>query len=84
MNITVPMSVQNSSQAGERRFQGIPRIVYGTAFKGDQNTSLIEKALWLGFVGIDTASNTKNYQEKLVGDGIRHILNEGIVRRDQI
>ena len=83
------MSFQPSSQnvwdnpAGPR-FLGVPRLVYGTAFKGDQNDSLVEKALRLGFVGIDTASNTKNYQEKLVGDGLRRVIKEGVVRRDQI
>ena len=90
MSLQAPINVakrtgdQDSSQPEGSRFLGIPRFVYGTAFKGDQNASLVEKALRLGFVGIDTASNTKNYREKLVGDGVRLSIKAGVIRRDQL
>lgn len=66
------------------RYDGIPLFVYGTAFKGDQNALLVEKALRQGFVGIDTASSTKAYDEKLTGEGIRKVLFEGTLKREEI
>ena len=75
---------ENILRTEEARFQGIPRFVYGTAFKGDQSTVLVEKALQQGFVGVDTASHTRAYQEKLVGDGIRNLLLERKIKREQI
>lgn len=64
------------STLAKSRFDVIPRFVYGTAFKGDQNGELVEKALIQGFVGIDTASNTRNYVEKLTGEATRKVLSE--------
>ena len=75
---------ENTLRTEEPRFHGIPRFVYGTAFKGDQSTFLVEKALQQGFVGVDTASHSRNYQEKLVGDGIRNLLLERRIKREQI
>ena len=75
---------KESPQTGELRFRGIPRFVYGTAFKGDRSTELVELALRQGFSGIDTASHSRNYQEKLVGDGIRNVLAEKRIQRGQI
>ena len=41
--------------AGPSRFQGIPDIIYGTAFKFENSASLVEAALLAGFRAIDTA-----------------------------
>ncbi|MCJ1383893.1 hypothetical protein MMC17_007007 [Xylographa soralifera] len=73
-----------SSPTGKDRFFGIPRFVYGTAFKGDRSTLLVEQALRIGYVGIDTASVTKNYQEKLVADGVRNVLAEQKLEREDL
>ena len=73
-----------SSPTGQDRFFGIPRFVYGTAFKGDRSTPLVEQAVRKGYVGIDTASVTKNYQEKLVADGVRNVLAEQELKREDL
>jgi diketogulonate reductase-like aldo/keto reductase len=66
------------------RAQAVPRLLYGTAFKGAQTASLVTHALEAGFKGIDTAAHTKAYQEKLVGEAVRSILGKGLVRREDI
>ena len=72
------------SQTGKPRFLGILRFVYGTAFKGDKSSSLIEIALKNGYVGINTASVTQIYQEKLVSDGIRNVLAKHEVKQERL
>lgn len=56
--------------------QGVrmPRIVYGTAWKKEKTAELVEKALALGFRGIDTACQPKHYFESGVGDGVAAFL----------
>lgn len=56
--------------------QGVrmPRIVYGTAWKKEKTAALVEKALTLGFRGIDTACQPKHYFEPGVGEGIAAFL----------
>jgi diketogulonate reductase-like aldo/keto reductase len=56
------------------RFQGIPTVIYGTAFKFDNTAVLVEAALKAGFRGIDTSGSLSAYREKLVGDGLRKVL----------
>lgn len=61
----------------------IPALVYGTAWKKDRTADLVYRALSAGFRAIDTAAQPRHYQEKLVGDGVRKAVREGIVgRRD--
>lgn len=66
------------------RFQGIPDVVYGTAFKFEKSASLVESALRAGFRGIDTAGSASAYREKLVGDGIRRALQDGVLQRQDL
>ncbi|KAH8646318.1 NADP-dependent oxidoreductase domain-containing protein [Xylariales sp. PMI_506] len=66
------------------RFQGIPPIIYGTAFKFEQSTALVEAALKAGFRGIDTAGSASAYREKLVGDAIKTALATGAVHREEL
>lgn len=52
------------------RYQGIPDILYGTAFKFERSASLVEAALNAGFRAVDTAGSQSAYREALVGKGI--------------
>lgn len=62
----------------------IPTLVYGTAWKKERTADLVYGALKAGFKGVDTAAQPRHYQEKLVGDGIRRAVNEGLVKREDI
>jgi diketogulonate reductase-like aldo/keto reductase len=66
------------------RFQGVPDIIYGTAFKFDQTSSLVEAALKAGFRAIDTAGNKPQYEESLVGKGIATVINSGTLKRNEL
>jgi diketogulonate reductase-like aldo/keto reductase len=48
-----------------------PPILYGTAWKEDETTRLVEAALAAGFRGIDTANQRKHYHEAGVGEALR-------------
>ncbi|KAJ5641903.1 hypothetical protein N7490_005903 [Penicillium lividum] len=62
----------------------IPVFLYGTAWKKDRTADLVYKAISVGFRGIDTAAQPRHYQEPLVGDGIRKVIAEGVVRREDL
>jgi diketogulonate reductase-like aldo/keto reductase len=53
----------------------MPRIIYGTAWKKEKTAACVERALTLGFRGIDTACQPKHYFEPGVGEGIAAFLN---------
>lgn len=57
-----------------------PWILYGTAWKRDTTTRLVEMALTEGFVGIDTANQPKHYSEALVGEALKKMLASGAPR----
>lgn len=61
-----------------------PRLVYGTAWKKDRTAALVYQALKAGFRGLDTAAQPRHYAEKLVGDGVRRALAEGLLARDAL
>ena len=73
----------STSREGQQVTQ-VPRLVYGTAWKKETTGGLVELALHAGFVGFDTAAQPKHYAEKLVGDGIRTVLAEGKVKREDL
>lgn len=50
----------------------IPSIFYGTAWKKDKTSHLVQLALKAGFRAIDTACQPKHYHESGVGDAIVH------------
>jgi diketogulonate reductase-like aldo/keto reductase len=54
-----------------------PSILYGTAWKKDHTAGLVERAIELGFRGIDTACQPKHYDEPGVGRGIAAFLARG-------
>ncbi|XP_075239165.1 methylglyoxal reductase DkgA-like [Convolutriloba macropyga] len=62
----------------------MPRLIYGTAWKKDQTTRLVELALDNGFRGIDTACQPKHYQEELVGKAIQNQLQSGKLKREDL
>ena len=56
---------------------GIPRLLYGTAWKEGDTASLVETAIRAGFRGIDTAGQPKHYDESGVGAAVAACLREG-------
>ncbi len=58
----------------------IPNFIYGTAWKKEATTALVELALKSGFRAIDTANQAKHYSEALVGEALAR---SGIAR-DQL
>ncbi|KAH0610389.1 uncharacterized protein H6S33_011916 [Morchella sextelata] len=56
-----------------------PLFLYGTAWKADKTTPLVQAALSHGFTGIDTACQPKHYQEHLVGQGLFNYLQENSI-----
>lgn len=72
------------AMAGPPRFQGIPDIVYGTAFKFEKSASLVEAALKAGFRAIDTAGSKSAYREARVGEGIAAAQSSGKIERSEL
>lgn len=62
----------------------IPRLLYGTAWKGDQTADLVYTALRVGFRGLDTAAQPKHYDERAVAEGVGRAVAEGLVRREHL
>ena len=60
----------------------MPKIIYGTAWKKERTTALVETALKSGFRGVDTACQPKHYSEALVGEALLNMQHEGIKRED--
>ena len=60
----------------------IPLQIYGTAWKEDKTSDLVELALQKGFRGIDTACQPRHYKEPLVGEGISRAYQSGLKRSD--
>lgn len=48
-----------------------PAIIYGTAWKGEATSALVEKAVAAGYRAFDTANQKKHYSEDLAGAAIR-------------
>ncbi|KAK8039207.1 d-xylose reductase II III [Apiospora rasikravindrae] len=61
-----------------------PRLIYGTAWNNQDTARLVYLAIKSGFRGIDTAALPLYYQERLVGDGVRRAVDEGIVTRKEL
>lgn len=59
----------------------IPSFLYGTAWKEERTTSLVELALRAGFRGIDTANQRRHYLEAGVGQALTAADSAGIVTR---
>ncbi len=57
-----------------------PSFIYGTAWKEDTTTDLVEKAVSAGFSAIDTANQPRHYQEHLAGEALLKLARNGISR----
>jgi diketogulonate reductase-like aldo/keto reductase len=60
----------------------LPSFLYGTAWKKEATTSLVELAVDSGFRGIDTANQLKHYDEARVGEALLALRKKGIRRED--
>lgn len=58
----------------------IPSFMYGTAWKKEATTQLVELAVASGFTAIDTANQLIHYQEALVGEALQSLDKKGIKR----
>lgn len=61
---------------------GMPRIIYGTAWKEGATEELVARAIGEGFRGIDTACQPRHYNEPGVGRGIARCLGDSLSRGD--
>lgn len=60
----------------------LPPFLYGTAWKEDATSALVQQALAAGFRGIDTANQRKHYHEAGVGEALLAAREKGIRRED--
>jgi diketogulonate reductase-like aldo/keto reductase len=58
----------------------VPSWMYGTAWKKEATTQLVQQAVVAGFTAIDTANQLIHYQEALVGDALQALAKQGITR----
>jgi len=58
----------------------IPSFMYGTAWKKEATSQLVQSAVAAGFTAIDTANQLIHYQEALVGDALQALAKQGITR----
>ncbi|MBS1991317.1 MAG: aldo/keto reductase [Cyanobacteria bacterium SZAS LIN-3] len=58
----------------------IPQIMYGTAWKKEATTDLVQKAVECGFTAIDTANQLKHYDEARVGEALQLLAKKGVTR----
>ncbi len=58
----------------------LPAFMYGTAWKKDETTRLVELAVDTGFTAIDTANQLIHYQEVLVGEALLSLAKKGLKR----
>ena len=55
----------------------VPSFMYGTAWKKEATTQLVQLAVATGFTAIDTANQLIHYQEALVGDALLALAQQG-------
>ena len=58
----------------------LPSFIYGTAWKEEATTQLVQLAVASGFTAIDTANQLIHYQEALVGEALQALEKKGIKR----
>jgi len=63
---------------------GIPKIIYGTAWKKEATTGLVVKAVLQGFRAIDTAGQPKHYREDLVGAALQILEEKHGIKREEL
>src|SRR5689334_3437321 len=58
----------------------IPSFMYGTAWKKEATTRLVQQAVEAGFTAIDTANQLIHYEEARVGEALVTLAKQGIAR----
>ncbi len=58
----------------------IPSFMYGTAWKKEATTQLVQQAVAAGFTAIDTANQLIHYEEALVGEALFELAKQGTPR----
>ncbi|MFM9906074.1 MAG: aldo/keto reductase family protein [Nitrospiraceae bacterium] len=58
----------------------VPSFMYGTAWKKEATTQLVQLAVAAGFMAIDTANQLIHYQEALVGEALLALAKQGVPR----
>jgi len=58
----------------------VPSFMYGTAWKKEATSQLVQLAVAAGFTAIDTANQLIHYQEVLVGDALLTLAQNGVAR----
>ncbi len=58
----------------------VPSFMYGTAWKKEATTQLVQLAVAAGFAAIDTANQLIHYQEALVGEAMLALAQQGFTR----
>lgn len=58
----------------------VPDFMYGTAWKKDKTTGLVQMAVEAGFTAIDTANQLKHYDEARVGEALLNLYKKGVKR----
>jgi diketogulonate reductase-like aldo/keto reductase len=58
----------------------VPSFMYGTAWKKEATTQLVQLAVSTGFTAIDTANQLIHYQEALVGEALLVLSQQGVTR----
>jgi len=58
----------------------LPSFMYGTAWKKEATTQLVQLAVASGFTAVDTANQLIHYQEALVGEALQALARKGIKR----
>ena len=58
----------------------LPSFMYGTAWKKEATTQLVQLAVASGFTAIDTANQLIHYREALVGEALQALEKKGIKR----
>lgn len=75
---------QHLSTATAHTLSDRPKLTYGTAWKKDDTSKLVNRAIHAGFRHIDTACQPRHYNERGVGDGWTSAAKELNLQRSDI
>jgi diketogulonate reductase-like aldo/keto reductase len=62
----------------------MPRLLYGSAWKKERTSALVELALRSGFRGVDTACQPRHYHEPGVGEALAAVFGGELAARSEI
>lgn len=61
-----------------------PKLIYGTAWKGEKTAHLVISAFLQGFRAVDTACQPKHYREDLVGEALEILQDKHSIKREDV